>query len=978
MHARTLGLSRYTCKQCKRSFRNRSGLTQHTHAKHPRFLTHLTPSNNYGQLPPVNDHPPEMEQELPNDSEMGMEDNIQAAFIGPGDVLFRNYHPGLTGQPCNAQGDFLPNGAQPEPRQPKSPDDWSPYNSRLEFELADFTYTRSQMSAVSLNVLLELWAASLVEAGGRPIFSSCREMYQTIDDTDVGDVKWQSFTVKYTGDMEANPAPWMHDEYDIWFRDPRKVVQNMLGNPEFAKEMDYQPFREYDTKSSMRRWQDFMSGDWAWRQADIIAQDPDCLGSTFVPIILGSDKTTVSVATGQNDYYPLYLSIGNIHNNVRRAHRNGVVLIAFLAMPKTTREHANKDNFRKFRRQLFHSTLGRILKSFKSGMVKPEVTLFGDGHYRRVIYGLGPYIADYEEQALLTCIVRNWCPRCLAYRNDLDDDNALHRCRDHTEMLISEFTLDALWNEYGIVGELVPFTHDFLRADIYELIAPDLLHQIIKGAFKDHLVEWVEKFLRHTHGDARANEILDDIDRRIAAIAPFPGLRRFPQGRHFKQWTGDDSKALMKVYLPAIEGHVPEEIIRTFRAFLEFCYLVRRNILTEKDLDDLDEVLAWFYRYREVFKTTGVVSSFSLPRQHAMKHYKQLIQLFGAPNGLCSSITESKHVKAVKRPYRRTNKYHALGQMLVINQRLDKLAASRADFESRSMLHGTCLSTALAQLASQNATRARLTEAHQQLSDADQDNESERPLGSASLDESQGDYEDVDGPRVEAHVCLAQTRQRNRPRTIVALADELNIPDLPKLVRIFLLGQLLPDNNRDPADIPPTECPGYEGRISIYHSASSTFYAPSDLSGIGGMRREYIRAAPTWRREGPRYDCVFVITDPTLEGMWGMDVARVLCFFSFKTRGISYPCAIVQWFDRVGEGPDETTGMWMVRPSFTPRRERNLAVIHVDTIFRAAHLIPIYGRDFVPRNIKPCHSYDVFHGFYVNKFADHHAFEIAY
>ena len=34
---------------------------------------------------------------------------------------------------------------------------------------------------------------------------------------------------------------------------------------------------------------------------------------------------------------------------------------------------------------------------------------------------------------------------------------------------------------------------------------------------------------------------------RIAAAPPFSGLRRFPEGRGFKQWTGDDSKALMKV-----------------------------------------------------------------------------------------------------------------------------------------------------------------------------------------------------------------------------------------------------------------------------------------------------------------------------------------------------------------------------------------------------------------------------------------------
>ena len=34
---------------------------------------------------------------------------------------------------------------------------------------------------------------------------------------------------------------------------------------------------------------------------------------------------------------------------------------------------------------------------------------------------------------------------------------------------------------------------------------------------------------------------------RIAIAPPFSGLRRFPEGRGFKQWTGDDSKALMKV-----------------------------------------------------------------------------------------------------------------------------------------------------------------------------------------------------------------------------------------------------------------------------------------------------------------------------------------------------------------------------------------------------------------------------------------------
>ena len=34
---------------------------------------------------------------------------------------------------------------------------------------------------------------------------------------------------------------------------------------------------------------------------------------------------------------------------------------------------------------------------------------------------------------------------------------------------------------------------------------------------------------------------------RISAVPAFPGLRQFPDGRDFQQWTGDDSKVLMKV-----------------------------------------------------------------------------------------------------------------------------------------------------------------------------------------------------------------------------------------------------------------------------------------------------------------------------------------------------------------------------------------------------------------------------------------------
>ena len=104
----------------------------------------------------------------------------------------------------------------------------------------------------------------------------------------------------------------------------------------------------------------------------------------------------------------------------------------------------------------------------------------------------------------------------------------------------------------------------------------------------------------------------------------------------------------MQIYLPALVGHVPDEVIITFRAFLDFCYLVRRSLHTDTTIDQIEEALTVFHENRKIFQELRVrPDGFLLPRQHSMVHYPDLIRLYGAPNGLCSSITESKHIVAV-------------------------------------------------------------------------------------------------------------------------------------------------------------------------------------------------------------------------------------------------------------------------------------------------------------------------------------------
>ena len=112
--------------------------------------------------------------------------------------------------------------------------------------------------------------------------------------------------------------------------------------------------------------------------------------------------------------------------------------------------------------------------------------------------------------------------------------------------------------------------------------------------------------------------------------------------------------------------------------------------------------------------------------------------------------------------------------------------------------------------------------------------------------------------------------------------------------------------------------------------------------------------------------------------MRGMIVGRVRLFFSFIYNDIVYPCALVDHFSCIGQSPDPVTGLWKVRPDVDHHGQRVQSVEHLDVIYRAAHLIPVYGDGNLPPDFHFSYSLDVFDSYYVNKYADHHANEIAF
>jgi hypothetical protein len=192
------------------------------------------------------------------------------------------------------------------------------------------------------------------------------------------------------------------------------------------------------------------------------------------------------------------------------------------------------------------------------------------------------------------------------------------------------------------------------------------------------------------------------------------------------------------------------------------------------------------------------------------------------------------------------------------------------------------------------------------------------------------------------------------------IAAAVSQSDLIPLIRHFLCDQLHPISDSSSTATSPLPLPFFDEPISVYTSAMATFYSPSDLCGTQGMCRERIHAVPSWRRGPGRCDCVFVNTDPIAKGMHGLDIARVQSFFSFRFRGEFYPCALVHWYSCIGDSLDEDTGMWRVHQDCNADGSPSATVLHLDSLVRAAHLIGVYGKHFIPKGLSPEHSLDLF------------------
>ena len=153
---------------------------------------------------------------------------------------------------------------------------------------------------------------------------------------------------------------------------------------------------------------------------------------------------------------------------------------------------------------------------------------------------------------------------------------------------------------------------------------------------------------------------------------------------------------------------------------------------------------------------------------------------------------------------------------------------------------------------------------------------------------------------------------------------------------------------------------------------------PSNPSTTVGMYHETIQATPSWnwgKIPGPHFDCIFVLNGEGSElNLSGLLVAYILHFFSFAIDGELHQCALIHWYSICGDQPDPNNGMWVVTPDYFGSAP-SVSVIHIDSIFHAAHLLPIFNKNPLPQMLNYTSTLDSFKAFYVNNYIDYHTYK---
>ncbi|THG95975.1 hypothetical protein EW145_g7868, partial [Phellinidium pouzarii] len=441
-----------------------------------------------------------------------------------------------------------------------------------------------------------------------PSFHNAHKLYQIIDSLP-DSTAWKCDFIKVKGDvMNLNGTP-MTETYPLWQRDAIEIIQELIGNPTICNDIVYFPERAYtDAQGTCRIYNELWTTDWWWDKQSMLPE-----GVTIVLVIIVLDETQLSTFSGDKTAWPVYLTIGNIAKNIRlKPSTHATVILGYLPKVKfQCFEGSSDDEARSRIWNFFHHCMRVLLVPLIEAGENGIEMLCADGFSQIVFPILAAYVADYPEQCL---------------------------------------------------PMYPPFWADLPHCNIFAAITPDLLHQLHKGVFKDHLVSWC---LMTASGG--------ELDARFKCVPAFTGLRQFKKGiTSITQWTGKEHKQMQRVFVALVSGCIPAWLLCITRALVNFIFYARFQSHTTDSLHAMQAALNLFHADIDKVVENGICKDMELPKFASLVHYCEAIMALGTVDSFNTEWSERQHIET-KEGFRASNRRNPFAQITIRLTRRDKM-----------------------------------------------------------------------------------------------------------------------------------------------------------------------------------------------------------------------------------------------------------------------------------------------------------------